>query len=133
MPRRKQEDSDDLIEEAWDKKRLFIASAFLIVIALGIGYALLEGKKYFDSTAGRVLGEFWQKSPQREEIKEIKLPTQKDINKIIEHTKEELSKITSENLTSSQAAIQKIIRDLEILQGKKDAGDYFCDLVCKEK
>lgn len=45
-----------------------------------------------------------------------KIPTKKDVESVIKNAAENLQKITEENVTSSQAAIQKIIQDLQSIQ-----------------
>lgn len=63
----------------------------------------------------------------------VRLPKKEDAEKLLETAKEELSNLTSDNLVSSQAALQKIINDLKDLQnGKGDPVETFCELVCKK-
>lgn len=113
----------------WDLKRIIIGVVILSTLGI-LGYIMLFPKKENFDKKNNTLGVFSNKE-QEKEIEEPHLPTKEDVEKIIVNAKDTLSQLTSENLTSSQAAIQKLISDLQNLQGKKDPVDIICDLVCK--
>lgn len=114
----------ETIESRWDPKKIIIGLIILLVIGL-LGATMLTGIGRRSSISDReALGVVSEDVPS--------LPTSDDVERIIRETRETVSNITAENLTSSQAAIQKMISDLEVLQGKKDAKDVICDLVCKK-
>ena len=85
-----------------------------------------------DSLNGGTLGITSREDEAGTGRKEVLLPTKENIETIIHNAQETLSELTSENLTSSQAAIQKLIADLQKLQENKDAVGVICDLVCKK-
>lgn len=110
--------------ERWSKIRILVGLTVLVFI-LGFGLFLFNkaGEK-----ATQVLGI----KDHASNTSDIKLPTQEDANRLLDQAKDELNNLTAENLTSSQAAIQKIIRDLQSLQGgDKQTLDVVCELVCK--
>lgn len=114
----------ETVETRWDPKKIIIGVVILLILGL-LGAVMLTGIERRSSISDReALGVASEESPS--------LPTSEDVERIIRETRETISNITTENLTSSQAAIQKMISDLEVLQGKKDAKDVFCDLVCKK-
>lgn len=116
--------------ESWSKPKIYIAlGALLVILCAGIvGYSMLE-EQVVPKQERSVLSA----SDAQVRAQNIKLPNSQDVSNILEQAKENLSQITSENLTSSQAAIQKIIQDLQGLQnGSGSAVGVFCDLVCKK-
>ena len=61
------------------------------------------------------------------------MPSGEDATKLLGTAKKELSSLTPDNLTASDAALQKIILDLQSLQkGKGNPVETFCNLVCKK-
>lgn len=116
----------ETVETRWDLKKIIIGFVILLVLGL-LGAIMLTGvsKRSGTSSEREALGTTSEDVPS--------LPTSEDVERIIRETRETISNITAENLTSSQAAIQKMISDLEVLQGKKDAKDVICDLVCKDR
>lgn len=132
MPRKKiiEAEKDFNTEEVWNIKRIGIALACLAVL-LTIGgvflFAALKGV-----TMGLRRGVLGASVNRAKSNSTNQLP-KADVNKIILNAQETLSKLTSENLTSSQAAIGKLIQELQALQGsKKNAGEVFCEMVCKK-
>ena len=114
----------EIVETRWDLKKIVIVAVTLLVLGL-LGAIMLTGIGRQSSVSDReALGVASEDIPS--------LPTSEDVERIIRETRETISNITAENLTSSQAAIQKMISDLEVLQGKKDAKDVICDLVCRK-
>lgn len=130
MPRRKAEERHDDEESQWSIKRVAIG-VFCFVMLATIGIVLFfpvltQGLKISYEKA--VLGASDKK------IEQVKLPDSGDIEKIIREAQKNLSQITPDNLTASDAALVKVIEDLQALRGgKKDATDVFCELVCKDK
>lgn len=117
-------------EEQWSIKRIFVGIVSFLCLALLAAYLFFPAIKNGLATGYKkaVLGASDKKAEK------IELPDNKDVTKIIQEAQKNLSKITPENLTASDAAITKIIQDLQALQGgKKNAGDIFCELVCKDK
>jgi len=116
----------ETVETRWDLKKIIIGVVILLVLGL-LGVIMLTGIGRQSSVSDReALG------VESKDEDAPSLPTSENVERIIRETRETISNITSDNLTSSQAAIQKMISDLEILQGKKDAKDVICDLVCKK-
>lgn len=116
--------------ETWSKPRIFVAAGiFIAVLCAGIyGYTVLAENHTQPSQDNSILGITDSSAP-----KKASLPTTEDISNILDQAKENLSQITTENIISSQAAIQKIIQDLQGLQnGSGSAVGVFCDLVCKK-
>jgi hypothetical protein len=116
----------EIVESYWDVKKIAVGLVFLAIIIIAGSYLL----KFFETNSSKsnVLG------VSENEVKDAPpLPDKDDIENIIENAKESLSEITSENLTSSQAAIQRIITDLKSLQGESGAVGVICSLMCKEK
>lgn len=122
----------ETIETKWDAKRIVIGLTVLaFLVSLG-ALVLFPNKKNYSGTVGG--GALGVSSDEGEPQKEVpSFPTKEDIEQILRETKTTISQITTENVTSSEAAIQKLITNLEVLQGKKDARDVICDLVCKDK
>lgn len=116
----------ETVETRWDPKKIIIGVVILLILGL-LGTIMLTGIGRQSSVSDReALG------VESVDENAPSLPTSEDVEKIIRETRETISNITAGNLTSSQAAIQKMISDLEILQEKKDAKDVICDLVCKK-
>ena len=116
----------ETVETRWDLKKIIIGVVILLVFGL-LGAIMLTGIGRQSSVSDReALG------VESKDEDAPSLPTSEDVERIIRETRETISNITADNLTSSQAAIQKMISDLEILQEKKDAKDVICDLVCKK-
>lgn len=111
--------------QSWSKKRLFLALATLLFLG-GVGYFALVN---VSEKAKGVLGE----EIKGKQTEEVRLPTRDDVDKILENVRSQLSTITSENITASEAAVQKAIADLQSIQGgSQSAIGAFCDLVCKK-
>ena len=122
------------VETRWDLKKIIIG--VIILSALGLLGAIMLtgiGRQSSVSDDGKALGVASRDEDKSGGGRETpSLPSSQDIERIIRETRETISTITAENLTSSQAAIQRMISDLEVLQGKKDAKDIICELVCKK-
>ncbi len=113
------------IVESWSRMRIVIA-ATIIILALGGSYYIYTKAK---TGATSVLG---ARTDPKISSSDVRLPSKDDATKLLETAKEELNNLTSDNLVSSQAALQKIINDLKDLQnGKGDPVETFCELVCK--
>ena len=102
---------------------------FCVLIFLGItgAYIFLPNKEVPASITRVTLGTSTKNSAPTPA-----LPSKESVQSIVNSAQDALSKITSENITSSQAAIQKVITDLQQLQEKKDAVGVFCEVVCKK-
>lgn len=124
-----EEKEDDKIKESWDLRRVIVGLVLLIIFG-AIGAYYLMG---FIERSGLGLNKKTLGVSTQNENSAPPLPNKEDISKIITTARDELSQITSDNLTSSQAAIQKIIGDLQLLTGgKKSAADILCEFVCKK-
>jgi hypothetical protein len=122
----------ETVETRWDPKKIIIGVIVLAVFGM-LGVMMLTGAgRQLEKNRSETLGIEGGVNKSVED-KEPSLPNRADVERIIRETQETISNITAENLTSSQAEIQKMIQDLEMLQGKKDARAVFCDLVCKDK
>ena len=114
----------EIVETEWNLKK--IGAGLLVAALLFIAVAYILFPKGGSNLSKGTLGGSTSVSPTPT------LPTKEDVQNVITNAKDTLSQITSDNLTSSQAAIQKIISDLQGLQGKSGAVGVFCDLVCKK-
>ena len=114
----------EIVETEWDLKKIG-AGIFILALLFIAGSYLLLPKGGSDSGLG-TLGASTSFSPTSP------LPNKEDVQNIIMNAKDALSEITADNLTSSQAAIQKVISDLQGLQGKSGAVGVFCNLVCEK-
>ena len=122
----------DTVETRWDLKKLLIGVIILSVLGL-LGAIMLTGLGKRSSISDRETLGVASEEGTRDNREVPSLPSSGDVGRIIRETRETISNITSENLTSSQAAIQKMIQDLENLMEGKSTADVFCDLVCKDK
>ncbi len=117
------------VVEAWSKKRIGFAILLALFVIGGIGYGMLswtEGLISKPIEKMNVLGESSSGD-------DVKLPTREDIEKTLENAKNELEKISSENVTASDAAVQKVIQDLQSIQGGgKEPVDVVCEMLCKK-
>ncbi len=122
----------ETIETKWDFRRIAIGvTIFAFLLFLG-GLMLFPSSKTSGIKDRKTLGV--SSGDAGNEKKEAPgLPTAEDVDRILNNAKKTISQISSENLTSSTAAIQKLITDFESLQGKKDAVGVFCELVCKDQ
>lgn len=116
------------VVESWSKKRIGIAIFVLLAIVGGLGYGVIHVTEETINKPVeelRVLGE--------SSARDVKLPSKSDIENTLETAQEELSKISSENVTASDAAIQKVIQDLQSIQGGgKEPIDVVCEMLCKK-
>ncbi len=114
------------IVESWSKIRIVIAAIIVIFALFGSYYIYAKAK----TGTTNVLGAH---SDPKISSSDVHLPSREDAEKLLETAKNELNNLTSDNLVSSQAALQKIINDLKNLQdGKGDPVETFCELVCKK-
>jgi len=121
---------EEKAEYRWDIKRVFVGITAILIL-FSLGYYLVgafEKQNIKSATNEATLGV----SSSSESQNGLPLPEKEKIEEIISEAKATLSKITSDNITSSQAAVQKVIKDLEELQGQnKKPIDVFCEYVCK--
>lgn len=129
MRREKHEEAQEgeIVETHWDLRKIGIGFTFLVLLIIAGSYILKFQENTGMNQKTNVLG-------TSHETKEVPpLPDKGDIESIITDAKDTLSQITSDNLISSQAAIQKIIADLQSLQGKSGAVGLICKALCKDK
>ena len=113
----------EVVETEWNLKKIGVG--LLVAALLFIAGAYILFPKGSSSLSKDTLSGSTSVSPTPS------LPTKEDVQNVITNARDTLSQITSDNLISSEAAIQKIISDLQGLQGKSGVG-VFCDLVCKK-
>lgn len=119
----KEEAKEAEIITKWSIPKILIAVGVLALIAM-IGVYLFDNV----SPKERVLGAS-QKSDNRAQIK---IPSSKEVEDIVEQAKESIADIKTDNLVDSQPQIKKAIDDLEKLTtGDTDAKKLVCDTVCK--
>lgn len=119
--------SEGQVVESWSGKKI-VAACIILLLVLGGGYYLFQQAK---KKASQVLGSSVSRNVNSADVK---LPTQEDAAKLLDKAKVELSNLTPDNLTASDAALQKIILDLQSLQKEKgNPIGVFCDLVCKKQ
>jgi len=119
----------ELVETQWDIKRIAIGAVIIIALLI-LGSYILFPSGVKDTLDKETLSITSDNAREREAPS---IPKKEDIETIIHSAQETLSAITSDNLTSSQAAIQKLITDLQKLKEDKGAAGILCDLVCKDK
>ena len=115
----------EVVETRWDLKKILVGGFLLIVILLIGAIVFFPGKERGPSFA--TLGASTQNGTPTPP-----LPKKEDIQNIIAEAKNTLSQMTSDNLTASGAALQKVISDLQSLQGTGGAVSVFCNFVCKK-
>ncbi len=129
------------IVDRWSKKRVLIALAVLVALLLGGFFALTQMKKKADKILGVesnpqvVDGSSASNSsnPANSSNGNVRLPTKQDADQLLEQAKKELNSLTADNLTSSQAALQKVISDLQKVQtGQESPLNAICNYVCKK-
>lgn len=112
------------IVESWSKWRI-IAAAVLLIGAGALGY---WGFTKLQHKAAQVLG---AQSGPRISSGDVSLPSSTDAQKMLNQAKQELNNLTSDNLTSSQGALQQVITELQALQkGKENPTDLICKQLC---
>lgn len=114
------------VESNWDLRKIALGVVVISIIGLLGIIALSRFDKPSFLNENKTLGV----SNRNEDV--VEPPSTKEVEKIINETREAITNISPENLISSQAAIQKMISNLEILQGKKDVKDVICDAICKK-
>ena len=117
----------ETFEKVWDIKKIAVGALLLIILLIMGAYIFLPNKEVPTNISPATLG-----TSTRNLTPTPALPTKESVQTIVKSAQESLSQITSDNLTSSQAAIQKVIYDLQQLQEKKDAVGAICELVCKK-
>jgi hypothetical protein len=124
---------DAELVEKWSRKRLFVAFTTLLVLG-GVGYfALSQIGEKAQRVLGLESGHQVNTSKSSDFSDEVRLPTKDDVNALLEQAKDQLSNMTADNITASQAAVQKIIQDLQSMQtGSQSPIGALCDLVCKK-
>lgn len=130
MSRKKEVSEEPVKEEVklhWSKKRIligFIISAILVgLLYYGVSHALQQ------SIQNAALPE---KNVTITPPVNVSLPSQKDVNAIIQQAQEQIAHLTPNNVTSSQSTIITLISNLQKLQsGKESPKDAVCQLVCK--
>lgn len=114
--------------ESWSGKRILVG---LVVVVIIIGISAMFLSKVQERTS-KVLGSKTQLQ-QIASDKDIKLPSKETAQDLLNTAKKELDKITSENVSASDGALQKVISDLQKVQsGKETPIDAFCKMVCKQ-
>ncbi len=114
----------EIIESEWDIKKI-IGGLFILAVLFILGSYVYFPSNY--KAPSSTLSSVKSLSPTPP------LPKKEDIQNVITNAREVLSQITAENVTSSGAAVQKIISDLQSLQGKDGAIGLVCSLICKDK
>ena len=120
--------TDGEVMESWSGKRILVGLVVLIII---IGASVMFLSKIQERTS-KVLGSKTQLQ-QIASDKDIKLPSKETAQDLLNTAKKELDKITSENVSASDGALQKVISDLQKVQsGKETPIDALCKMVCKQ-
>lgn len=115
----------EIVESVWDVKKIIGGLLILILLFIFGSYVYFPAGN--EKKSASTLGVESNLSPTPP------LPKKEDIQNVITNAKEVLSQITAENITSSGAAVQQIISDLQGLQGKDGAVGLVCNLICKDK
>ena len=120
----------EIVETHWDVKKIAIGILALVLLFIAAAYIFLPNNEVVQGPGVSILGTR-NEDPSKEEVPP--LPDREDVENILNNAQNSLSKITTHNLTSSQAAIQKVITDLQAISDKKDAVGAFCEVICKDK
>jgi hypothetical protein len=117
-----------IVESSWDLKKILIGGFVIVTLFLFALIIFFPGKN-----SGRKPVTLGAQTDRQQLTPTPPLPDKEDVQNIINSAKDTLSQITSENLSSSESAIQKVISDLQSLQaGSGSAVDVFCNFVCKK-
>lgn len=113
---------DEKQDLKWSKKRIAVATgAVLGIIGMAFYFATIP------QDADKVLG-----VDEKQEEPQIELPTQREVERIVENAQESLSNIDVNDVVTSQPQIQQVIKELEkISGGENDIKDIVCQTVCK--
>ncbi len=119
------------VVESWSKKRIGVALLVVFLMGVGVMYAFSQIGKKATEVLGSQVGPQIQSS--RVAASDVSLPSSTDAKELLETAKKELEKITSENVSASDGALQKVITDLQNVQsGKESPVDALCKMVCKQ-
>lgn len=120
---------NDLSDVSWDVRRVGVGFLVLLLLFL-LGLIFLpQIKSAILDQSSKVLGVSFSKPEQN-----LDPPDAKEAEKILNDAKEEINKLTADNLTSSSSALNNIIRSLQQLQkGDMDAKEAICEHLCKPK
>lgn len=123
----------EIIETKWDIKKIAIGAIVLLVFGF-FGFLMLFPARESSSPQAGTLG---VNSSRSSSVKSSNdnvppLPDKEDVERILNDAQSTLSNITYQNLIASQAAIQKLIKDLEKLGGDNNAVGVFCELICRK-
>lgn len=111
---------DEEVIMRWSWKRIIIATCIVVTIIAGGIYAIS-----LLSQNEAVLGE-------RIDRPQIKIPNERQIEKVLEEAQLDLGDINAKNIVSSQPKIKKIIEDLQNLTNSTDnAKNLICNAICK--
>lgn len=120
----KEEEKTPEVVTRWSVPKILIALGVFALIGM-IGLYLFDN---FSTKNTDVLGA----SKRGEDRAQIKIPSGREVEDIIEQAKESIADINTENIVDSQPQIKKAIEDLEKLTtGDTDAKKAVCDAVCK--
>lgn len=130
MSRKKEVSEEPIKEEVslhWSKKRILIGFVISVVLVgllyYGVSHIL---KQSIHTTA------LPEKNVAITPPVNVSLPSQKDVNVIIQQAQKQITQLTPDNIASSQSTINKLISNLQKLQsGKESPKDAVCQLVCK--
>jgi len=129
----KKEHDDEVIsgqdDASWDIKRIGVAFLVMIFLFMLLLIFLPQITDLFVQKTSRVLG-----VGQQTDGTKMLPPSDEEIVRILQNAKDEISKLTVDNVTSSGSAIHNIISNLQQLQkGNVNAKGIICDYFCKEK
>lgn len=116
----------EIVEKEWDIKKIGIGLFILVLLFIAGTYVIFPKGSDFQSpeTLGAQTVNLSPTPP---------LPNKEDVQGVINNAQETLSKVSAENLTASQAAIQQVINDLQTLQGKNGAVHLLCNTLCRDQ
>lgn len=121
------EDEEEINTERWDIKRIVIGFPVIIFVLIFLVKILPPRVSEFST---RVLG------VSEKAVPEQKVPfseTKQEASKLLEHAKQTLSTIQTEDISSDAGTLQKVINDLKSLQTRsRNPKDVLCEYVCKE-
>lgn len=129
---KKRNEDEEVGEESdgatWDIKRIGVAFLVMVFLFMLLLIFLPQITDIFVQKTNNVLG------VKNQSEDKMSPPSNEEAGRILQSAKEEIDKLTVDNVTSSGSAIQSIISNLQQLQkGNVNAKDTICEYFCKEK
>lgn len=129
----RQEDKE-IVRRSWSIKKISIAVMVLVLAGTGLYFYFYRKQQDAPSVLSAIKNnvDFLGQTVDSKKDEVNKPNFKEDIDIVIKKVKEEIIKLTPDEVASSSNRIQEIINDLKTVQEKKDKPlDAICSLVCK--